>query len=75
MTHENTTDGVETQAQQAERMAALEKLVAQLSLDKLMLESTIAVLEQRSEPVKKRTVCNHHGGGSPSSRVSAADDG
>ena len=55
MTHENTTDGVEIQARQAERIAALEKLVAQLSLDKLMLESTITVLEQRgSEPVKKK---------------------
>lgn len=37
-----------------ERIAALEKLVAQLALDKLMLESTVTVLEQRSEPVKKK---------------------
>lgn len=55
MTHDNTTDDVETQARQAERIAALEKLVAQLSLDKLMLESTITVLEQRGEPVKKKS--------------------
>lgn len=54
MTNRNTTEVDETQAQQAERIAALEKLVAQLSLDKLMLESTITVLEQRSEPVKKK---------------------
>ena len=54
MTHETTTVAADIQVQQAERIAALEKLVAQLSLDKLMLESTITVLEQRSEPVKKK---------------------
>jgi transposase-like protein len=53
MTPQETSTTPEVQALQ-ERIAALEKLVAQLSLDKLMLESTVAVLEQRSEPVKKK---------------------
>ena len=38
-----------------ERIANLEKLVAQLSLDKLMLESTLAVAEKElGYPVKKK---------------------
>jgi hypothetical protein len=38
-----------------ERIANLEKLVAQLSLDKLMLESTLAVTEKElGYPVKKK---------------------
>ena len=46
----------ENQALQ-ERIANLEKLVAQLSLDKLMLESTLAVAEQElGYPVKKKQV-------------------
>ena len=53
MTRKVTNTTTETETLQ-ERVAALEKLVAQLSLDKLMLESTITVLEQRSEPVKKK---------------------
>ena len=54
MTPKDPSATTEVQALQ-ERIAALEKLVAQLSLDKLMLESTVTVLEQRSrEPVKKK---------------------
>jgi len=55
MTNGNTTEADDIQVQQAERIAALEKLVAQLSLDKLMLASTITVLERRGESVKKKT--------------------
>jgi transposase-like protein len=54
MTEPETSPTPEIQALQ-ERIAALEKLVAQLSLDKLMLESTVAVLERRDEPVKKKS--------------------
>ena len=54
MTPKDPSATTEVQALQ-ERIAALEKLVAQLSLDKLMLESTVTVLQQRSgEPVKKK---------------------
>jgi len=46
----------ENQALQ-ERIANLEKLVAQLSLDKLMLESTLAVVQKElGDPVKKKRV-------------------
>ena len=54
MTPKEASTTTEIQALQ-ERIAGLEKLVAQLSLDKLMLESTVIVLEQRSgEAVKKK---------------------
>lgn len=53
-----TIDDIDVQAQNQvlqERIANLEKLVAQLSLDKLMLESTLAVAEQElGYPVKKK---------------------
>ncbi len=53
MTEKETSPTPEIQTL-PERMAALEKLVAQLSLDKLMLESTVTVLEWRGEAVKKK---------------------
>lgn len=53
MTEPESSPTPEVQALQ-ERIAALEKVVAQLSLDKLMLESTLTGLERRGESVKKK---------------------
>jgi len=73
MTEQAISPTLEVQALQ-KRIAVLEKVVAQLSLDKLMQASTITVLEQRGEAVKKRPARHHQPGGRAAGRTTPSGD-